>query len=53
MTFYTLTKGQTVPGNQGTHDKLNQVPNFDYLLQGQNSINHFGKILYSKVKKYL
>ena len=23
MTFYTLTKGYTVPGNQDTHDKLN------------------------------
>ena len=22
MTFYILTKGYTVPGNQGTHDKL-------------------------------
>ena len=26
VTFYILTKGYTVPGNQGTHDKLNQIP---------------------------
>ena len=25
MTFYILTKGYTVYGNQGTHDKLNQI----------------------------
>ena len=28
MTFYVLTKGYTVSGNQGTHDKLNQIRNF-------------------------
>ena len=27
MTFYTQTKGYRVPGNQGTHDKLNQIQN--------------------------
>ena len=26
MTFYILTKRYTVPGNQGIHDKLNQIP---------------------------
>ena len=25
MMFYTLRKGYTVPGNQGIHDKLNQI----------------------------
>ena len=25
MTFYILTKGNTVPANQGTRDKLNQI----------------------------
>ena len=25
MMFYILTKGYTVPGIQGTHDKLNQI----------------------------
>ena len=28
MTFYTLTKGYIVPGNQGTHEKLNQMQLF-------------------------
>ena len=28
ITFYVLTKGYTVPGNQGTHEKLNQIPIF-------------------------
>ena len=28
MTFYSLTKGYTVPGNQGIHDKLNQIRRF-------------------------
>ena len=27
MTFYILKKGYIVPGNQGTHDKLNQIRN--------------------------
>ena len=27
MTFYVLTKGYTVHGNQGTHGKLNQILN--------------------------
>ena len=26
-TFYMLSKGYTVPGDQGTHDKLNQIQN--------------------------
>ena len=25
MMFYTLRKGHTVPGNQGIHDKLNEI----------------------------
>ena len=25
MTFYILITGYTFPGNQGTHDKLNQI----------------------------
>ena len=25
MTFYIFIEGHTVPGNQGTHDKLNQI----------------------------
>ena len=29
MTFYIPTKGYTVPGNQVTHDKLNQIPNMN------------------------
>ena len=29
MKFYILTKGYIVPGNHGTHDKLNQIPLFD------------------------
>ena len=28
MTFYILAKGYTVPGNLGTHDKLNKIPFF-------------------------
>ena len=28
MPFYILTKGYTIPGNRGTHDKLNQIQNF-------------------------
>ena len=28
MTFYILTKGHIVPGNQGTHDKLSQIQAF-------------------------
>ena len=32
MTFYILEKGYTVPGNQGTHDKLNQIPKVDLLV---------------------
>ena len=27
MTFCIIIKGYTVPGNQGTHDKLNQIQN--------------------------
>ena len=27
MTFYILIKGYTVPANQGTHDKLDQIQN--------------------------
>ena len=27
LTFYMITKGHTVPGNHGTHDKLNQIQN--------------------------
>ena len=30
MTFYILTKGYTFPGNQGTHDKLNQIRKVKY-----------------------
>ena len=26
MPFHILTEGYTFPGNQGTHDKLNQIP---------------------------
>ena len=26
ITFYILTKEDTDPGNQGTYDKLNQIP---------------------------
>ena len=26
--FYILRKGYTVPGNQGPHEKLYQIPNF-------------------------
>ena len=29
MTLYILTKGYTVPGNKGTHDKLNQNQTFN------------------------
>ena len=29
MTFYVLTKGYTVPENQGTYDKLNQIRGFN------------------------
>ena len=29
MKFYILKKGYIVPENQGTHDKLNQIP-FNY-----------------------
>ena len=28
MKFYMPKKGYTVPGNQGIHDKLNQIRNF-------------------------
>ena len=38
MTVYILTKGYTVPGNQGTHDKLNQVQKF---YQKVNLVIHF------------
>ena len=31
MTFYLLTKGYKVPGNQGTHDTLNLIRN-NYLV---------------------
>ena len=30
LTFYILTKGYMVPGNQGTQDKFNQIPNLFY-----------------------
>ena len=28
MMFYILTKGYTIPGNRGKHDKLNQIQYF-------------------------
>ena len=37
MTFYILTKGHTVPGNQGTHDKLNQIQHFFKTIEGLNA----------------
>ena len=34
MTYHILTKGYTVSGNQGTHDKLNQIrTNLVYLIK--------------------
>ena len=40
MTFYMLTKGYTVPGNQGTNDKLNQI-----LCQQKITWSHFRTLL--------
>ena len=39
MTFSILTKTWTVPGNQGTHDKLNLIQNLCHL--DHNKKDHF------------
>ena len=43
MTFYILIKGYRVPGNQGTHDKLDQI-----LLIYLN----LNKLIKTKLKRY-
>ena len=40
MPFYILTKGYTVPGNQGTHDKLNQIQKLLEIIFGIMLIIH-------------
>ena len=39
MTFYVSAKGYTVSGNQGTHDKLNQIRLFQH--KGPESNDEF------------
>ena len=43
-TFYILRKGFTVPGNQGTHDKLNQIFKF-YLKIGNEILIFYGHFI--------
>ena len=43
MTFYILTKGYIVFGNQGTHDKLNQIE----LICSQKNVQAYHNILYT------
>ena len=46
LTFHKLTKGYTVPGNQNTHDKLNQIEDSNMVNPSmfENGLKLSGKI---------
>ena len=52
ITFYILIKGHTVPENQGTHDKLNQIRYSIALLQKGTNLWWFFTIIHKKIFWY-